>query len=177
MSDVSRQLGVNVFGKHKKRLLDRMEVLVAAAQFVTVYAIAEAAGAYDATDEEAKSAIMAVAAAKANYLFAREPDDSHEAQFDLGELEREADAWLSQEEKMRELVVQSLRVQNMVAFGRTGRATEPLGSEILVKYGSRYPDAPDPSSYPALVRGSLNELNQGNRDGLLQSFERRGIHI
>ncbi|WP_329743296.1 hypothetical protein [Dyella sp. A6] len=155
-----------------------MDALVVAAQFVTCIAIGEAEGAYAATSEEEKDRLIAVAAAKANYLFAREPDDSHLAKLNLREIDGEAEMWLSKQKKLQELVVQSLRVQNMVSYGRTGHAPEPpLGSKILAKYGSHYPDAPNPDSYPILVRQSLDELSQTNREDLLESFEHRGIQI
>lgn len=166
-----------MFGKRKERLLNRMEMLVIAAQFVTCTAIGETEGAYDTTDEEEKNRRIAIAAAKANYLFARVPAEIHKTQFNLGAVAGDADVWLLQHMKFQELVVQSLRVQNMVAFGRDENLVEPLGVGILAKFGSQYPDAPDPDSFPALVKKSLNELSQRNKHDLLQAFERRGIHI
>ena len=166
-----------MFEKRKARLMDRMEMLVAIAQLVTYAALCEANGAYQATSEVEKNRLGAIAAAKANYLFAREPDDKYLADFNLSQLNEETETWLSQNPTFQELVVQSLRVQNMVMYGRTGAVHDLIGAKLLGKYGELFPVAPDPESYPTLIKRALDELNEHDKQELLDAFARRGIKL
>jgi len=175
---VVSELGFKMFGKRKARLMDRMEMLVAAAQFVTHVALCEANGAYEATGEGEKNRLIAIGAAKANYLFARDPDDKHLADFNLNQLNEEAETWLSQNPTFQEQVVQSLRVQNTVMYGRTGTAPDPIiGAELLDKYGKLFPVAPNTKSYPTLIKRSLDKLSEHDKQELLDAFARRGITL
>lgn len=166
-----------MFGKRKARLMDRMEILVAAAQFVMCTALCEVNGAYEVSGEVEKDRLIAIAAAKANYLFARRPNAKHVVDFNLNRLNGEAETWLSQNPTFQELVVQSLRVRNMVTYGRTGIAHDPIGAEFLNKYGKLFPVAPDPESYPTLIKRSLDELSASDKQDMLNSFARRGITL
>ena len=103
------------------------------------------------------------AAAIVNDLFGNPVSSVSLTHLDLDECRRDADILIERALRVRELVVQSLRVRMTVELGRT--QTLPTGSEQrylrnLEKYGADYPEVPRPEVYRALVVRAVKNLLQ-----------------
>lgn len=98
----------------------------------------------------------ATAAATTNFLFGERTKDQH-ALLDLDRIHGDAMAWLRSSEPITQLIVQSLRVAAMVAYIDKKRAVV-IGEEILISFGSEYPEAPSPDTYAALVSQFVDHL-------------------
>ena len=138
-----------VFGKNK--LLRKMEALVSVAQMAVYLSLLE---------ENKKSMDGEVAtkfsAAVANYLFGKGADQRHIEEFTIKVIESTGNNVIKINERVRELVIQSLRVISTV-YVEAGK--EEVGLAILSTYGNEYPQPPDPISYPELVQASIQGMS------------------
>ena len=73
---------------------------------------------------------------------------------------------------MRELVVQTLRVSWVVDYMvKRGDLPSEERMSILTKFGSEFPNAPDPNSYEALVRRAIGTLPVSSQARVLGLME------
>jgi hypothetical protein len=119
-----------MFGWFKKRLLARMDNLTKVAQMATCVAITRELKNREANEE---SVVGMKGAARANFLFGHKGSELHRQQLDLPSEERAALEWLRDNAVFCELVVQSLRVMNMVGFGRHGTVGAVVGEPMAGK--------------------------------------------
>jgi hypothetical protein len=118
-----------MFGFGKKRLLAKMEGLTKIAQLAVYAMLMNRFQFAPVQSDSERQAVGMRAAAWANYLFGKSPSPQH-AHLNLEAEHRAARSWLKENELARELVVQSLRVANTVAYGKAGTAPE-LGMDLL----------------------------------------------
>lgn len=90
------------------------------------------------------------AAAAANYLFGNSAMPV-QGQRDLAAEQPNTQEWLKRNQKIRELVVQSLRVANVIGWSEAGVCPE-IGTQLLQEFGTEFPTSPQLDSYRALVR-------------------------
>ncbi|HTS53970.1 MAG TPA: hypothetical protein VMH26_11905 [Burkholderiales bacterium] len=93
----------------------------------------------------------------ADYLFGKEPGERAPETLDLAREQETARNWLKRNARMRELVLESLRVLNMLSDDSRTR-TGPVGEGLLMAYGQGVFRAPDPAAYEALVHGAIYSL-------------------
>lgn len=153
------------FGKRKKLLLANMDRFTNMAQMAVSLILMEHSN-YDSTQtDEDRKAIVEKSAVWANYLFGKTSSPKH-AHLDL---EREYDAardWLKENDFVCELVIQSLRVANMVVYGTSG-TVQDLGMDLLESFGAEHPNMPSPTDYEDLVIKAIALLSPKNRQQLL----------
>lgn len=109
-----------------------------------------------------------VAAASVNFLFGETPSASHE-NLNLREIHAEAVEWLSRDDLLRELLVQSLRVATQLGFMENG-AVGLKGEDILTKFGPEHPIAPNPDSYEQLVQKAIGTLSADTQATIRSRF-------
>ena len=154
-----------MFGFGKTKLLAKMESLTNIAQ-MAVYMMLTNLFQVDAAQTDGERDVVATkAAAWANYLFGKSPSPQH-AHLNPDAEHQDAQSWLKQNRVARELVVQSLRVANTIAYGKTSTAPE-LGMDLLSSFGAEFPNAPDPASYEALVHRAIALLPPEHQQRLL----------
>ena len=136
----------------------------AAAQELTeqAYAIVSEAlrleyGAGEARSEKERKQRTMRAVAGANYLFDRERDDRASKTLDFAQEQEAARDWLRRNDRMRELVLESLRVLNSLNDSRQTPICR-VGEGLLMAYGNGSFDAPDLAVYAALVHEALYAL-------------------
>src|ERR1700732_588812 len=100
------------------------------------------------------------AAAAANYLFGNSAIPT-QAQLDLVAEHAKAREWLKRNQNIRELVVQSLRVANVIGWAESGIRPE-TGMELLETFGREFPESPQLNAYRALVRQIVVALPQSD---------------
>lgn len=152
-----------LFADSKKRVMNHASGLAQVAQIVVDMAVMNHIKAKNPTMDE--NSQYQVAAAWANYLFGKEPSESH-AHLDLNAEHAKAVRWLENEgEVFQDLVIQGLRLNNIAAYARTGNANIS-GNELLEKFGKQHPDAPDLEEYSAslflTIVGQLEPIEQGD---------------
>ncbi|MBI3574472.1 MAG: hypothetical protein HY083_02270, partial [Gammaproteobacteria bacterium] len=78
---------------------------------------------------------------------------------DIEREREEALAWLERQQLFKQLVVQTLRVDNTVEFARTGQAPNPIiGAAILERYGRQFREEPNPESYNSLLGEVIHSM-------------------
>jgi hypothetical protein len=127
-----------------------MERLVTIAQLAVSVKLINDYGFQETSSDDERNAVVAKAAATTNYLFGKSPSPMH-AHLDLAAEHAAAREWLKKNSPMCELVVQSLRVANVIGWGTSGTLPE-IGMELLEAFGKEYPDSPSVDTYEALVR-------------------------
>ena len=114
-------------------------------------------GADEARSEKERRQGTMRAVAAADYLFGKEPDSRASKALDLArELEAARD-WLRRNNRMRELVLESLRVLNALNDDRQTSA-RPIGEGLLMAYGHGSFRAPDLTAYGTSVHETLCAL-------------------
>ncbi len=93
----------------------------------------------------------------ADYLFGREADSRSVKGLDLAREQEAARNWLKRNVRMRELVLESLRVLNVLNDDSPTR-TGLVGEGLLMAYGQGSFRAPDLPTYDALVHGAIYSL-------------------
>ena len=93
----------------------------------------------------------------ADYLFGREPDSRAVETHDLAREQEVARDWLNANARMRELVLDSLRVLNLLNQDSQTR-TGFVGEGLLMAYGEGSFRAPDVATYDALVHDAIYSL-------------------
>lgn len=95
------------------------------------------------------------AAAVSNRLFANPSRLDDDEMFDPEEIEATAHAILEHDERVREVVVQSLRMMNRESGGRH----PAIGEDVLHRFGDEYPESPDARSFQQLVASYAEEID------------------
>jgi len=114
-------------------------------------------GAGEARSEKERRQRTVRAGAGTDYLFGREPDSRASKALDLAREQESARDWLSRNSRMREVVLESLRVLNLLSDnGRT--STGLVGEGLLMAYGQGRFRAPDLVAYAELVHRALYGL-------------------
>lgn len=160
------------FGNSKKRLFAKMSSNVWMSQMAVSMMLMGRFNFDSAQTDEDRNTVSTKAAAWANYLFGKTPSEQH-AHLDLQSEHHAARDWLIENDLARELVVQSIRVANTVAYGRSGSAPE-IGLELLAKFGAEFPDAPTPATYEILVNRAIASLSPENQQSL-RAWARKGF--
>jgi hypothetical protein len=111
----------------------------------------------EADSEKERKHCSERAGVAADYLFGREPDSRAVEALDLAREQEAARNWLQRNARMRELVLDSLRVLNLLADDSRTR-TGPMGEGLLMAYGQGSFRAPDLATYDALVHGAIYSL-------------------
>lgn len=109
-----------------------------------------------------KEDLTKTAAAVANHLFGESPSEMH-LSLNLPTVHADALRWLNLDEGRKEMVVQAIRVFQVVEFSATGQSSGK-GIEILQKYGKEFPASPDPESFHEVLKRELNKLSPRYRD-------------
>lgn len=142
----------------KESLIRKMDGYTSVAQVAIFQSLKEDyeknMGSYDTT---------LFAAAVANYLFGRTADPDHVEQFTLVKIRAAGNQILADNHSIRKLVVQSLRVLSTITIA-IGKGE--IDTEILSIYGIEFPDAPDPSSYLALINESIQAMSPSVQESI-----------
>jgi len=93
----------------------------------------------------------------ADYLFSREPDPDALETLPVAREQELARDWLKRNDTMRELVLESLRVLN-VMDDHAGSRTGPIGEGLVRAYGRGSFKALDHAAYDALVQRAIGSL-------------------
>ncbi|MFQ5799921.1 MAG: hypothetical protein ACE5JJ_04175 [Nitrospinota bacterium] len=149
-----------MFGWGKKRLLAEMEGRANIAQMIVFAWLTENMELEGVDTEDERQMQPMWAAAMANYLFGRAPEERHKQILDLNIVEEMAHRWLRLDDRFRKLIVQTLRVRNTIYYARSGKSPFPIhGEKILAEFGRQYQDAPYPADYEVVVYKHLDLLS------------------
>jgi len=140
-----------LFGFGKKKLLRKMDGYASLAQMAVYLSLKE-----DNEKNMGSNDAGAFAAATSNYLFGKTADPGHVEQFTLERIEATGNQIIANDDNIRKLVVQSLRVLSIIS-GAIGK--EAVGMDILSTYGKEFPETPDPDSYLALIHESIQAMS------------------
>ncbi len=136
----------------------QMERLANASRMATAMMLMKELGMSEAGSEEEKMQIAVRAGAQASILFDQPLAPEH------GDLDIEAErysvlAWFKRQSIFKELIVQTLRVDNTLQYARSGQAPDPIiGKVLLESYGEEFKEAPDPESYYKLLREVIHAM-------------------
>jgi hypothetical protein len=154
------------YKKRTRRLFLQMEIMSTIANLVVLFKLTEKIspdGTYADLDKVWKPKLAAIC----NYLFGHDFNPMHLEQFSPEYIKTAALQYLDSDDALREIVVQSLRVNKIVYFHKARKKLEG-GMEILIGYGKQFPDSPVPEPYFQLVMHHLRSLNEKNRNSILQ---------
>lgn len=161
----------SLFSDSKKRVANYASGLAQVAQFVVYMALMNYFKAKNPTTDEDSQ--REIAAAWANYLFGKESSESH-AHLDLNAENAKAAHWLENEGCVFEsIVIQGIRINNMVDYARTGKANL-IGIDLLAKFGKQHPDAPDLEKYSAMLLLAIVGHLEQNQQGAIFNWIRTG---
>jgi len=118
-------------------------------------------GADEARSEKERRQLTMRAIAGADYLFGREPDSRVGKLVDLAREQEAARDWLRRNDRMRELVLDGLRLLN--TLNRTGL----VGEGLLIAYGQGSFRAPDLTVYGISVHEALCALPLHTQQAIL----------
>ena len=157
-----------MFGWLKRRLANRMDGFCTAARLATFGAVRREVQRREPQIEDLLASQRA--AVWINYLFGESPTDGHEQILDLSAEHRAAMDWIRSDDTFQGLVVQSLRVIAVIKHTR-GQREIKVGEEpqVLVEFGHRYSEAPDPDSYPDMVIAAMKTLPIEDQRAIVQS--------
>ena len=126
--------------------------------YITVYdALKLDYGWDEARSEKERGRCSARAGVAADYLFGRQPDGRAVETLDLAREQEAARNWLNRNVRMRELVLESLRVLNLLNDNSRTR-TGLVGEGLIMAYGRGSFRAPDLANYEVLVHGAIYSL-------------------
>ena len=152
-----------------KRDRSRMRELTELAYIVVFDALKLDYGADEARTEKERKQYSARAHAAADYLFGREPSSRAVEALDLAREQEAARNWLLRNARMRELVLESLRVLNVLNehdHTRTGL----VGEGLVMAYGQGSFRAPDVATYDALVHDAIYSLPLHAQQGIFYAW-------
>ena len=90
-----------------------------------------------------------MAAAVTNFMLGREAVQMHLDKFDIEEIESIGQQLIEENQNLKELVVQSMRVY--LVLYHEGLMDIPIEMGIIEEYGHEFPDSPSPGSYESLL--------------------------
>ncbi len=160
---------IRSYKKRVKRMYTQMDILCSVATLVVLDRITEKTipnGLYSDLNELSALKLAAVC----NYLLGRKLQPIQLERFSTEEIVMNALAYLDSDQKLRELVIQSLRAQHLIHFHKTNDLLKD-SVEILAKYGRQFPIAPNPESYLELMKKLISELNSKNQALIMQFIE------
>ena len=125
-----------------------------------------------AIDEDGDNEGAPFVAAMVNYLFGKVPDPEHLEMFGSEKVESEATKLIENNVKLKELVVQSLRVLAAVDPDNFD------GLALLGEYGSEFPAAPDPDSFPEVIKNFVQSMPEAAKSefGSIEVMKERLKH-
>jgi hypothetical protein len=139
-----------MFGFLKRRVTQRMQTLLKAAQLATMTQFVHDHSASQDGDLFERAGVVG------NHLFGNNMIAT-QTQFDHSAEYVHAREWLKENPRVRELVVQSLRVANVIGWAKSGTRPE-VGLETLNAFGKEFPDSPQLDTYRALLRRFVESL-------------------
>lgn len=160
-----------LFSDSKQRVANYASGLAQVAQLVVYMALMSHFKAKNQAMDEASQG--QTAAVWSNYLFGKEPSESH-VHLDLNAEYAKAVYWLENEgDNFQGIVIQGLRIINMADYARTGKANL-IGIELLEKFGKQYPDVPDLEKYSAMLLLTIIGQLEQNQQGAIFNWIRTG---
>ncbi len=123
------------------RVIKRMNALVIRAQLAVCHILLPHP---DKRDDRSYK----ISAAVANELFGKSPKPDHIELFGEDKIRKAARTAVESGHDIKALVVQSLRVTNVI---RIRHELEPLRMDVLKEFGKEFPDAPTPDNFEVLV--------------------------
>ena len=109
--------------------------------------------------------VVLFAAAISNYFFGKTADPRHIEQFTLEKIKTTGNQIITNNNNIRKLVVQSLRVLSTIAYAQ---GKEEVGMDILSTYGKEFPDSPNPDSYLTVIHESIQAMSPTVQESLSQ---------
>ena len=147
-----------LFSSRRNRVAAQMARLADAARMATALMLMHDMGMSNANNQAKQESIANRAGAQGSLLFGKPLDPGHRF-LNLEKERDEAFAWLELQPLFKKLVVQTLRVDNTVAFALTGEAPMPvIGIATLERYGAQFRDGPNPVSYQSLVSEVIHSM-------------------
>ena len=138
----------------RRREMKRIAALVETARAITFHALAEH---YRVAFQDPEPRHLARTAAGANVLFGMSQRAAVREQFDMAAVHDEVLEWVGSVPVLCELVVQSLRLGNIVDR-ELGRITSVVQEPALQAFGTRYPRPLSADDFGALIRKSIDFL-------------------
>ena len=154
-----------LFRNRRKQLMGRMLGMASAGRVSAALALGEH---FKARGDDANLAARK-SAAVSNWIFEGTVADEHVQLF--ADIEAEAMVRLRANPGLRELAVQTLRVEAIVRHGLGHDATGPM--QVLTEFGRSYPDAPDPDTYDDLLMRFSRTLSPEAQRSLSRWIESR----
>jgi hypothetical protein len=134
-----------------------MRRLVELAYLTVREALSEYHGINGTVSERARLQCAARGLAGADYLFGKQRDYRGRDSVDVASAQKSARKWFVQEEPIRELVIKSLRVINLLDRRRETSAGL-IGEGLLKAYGSHTVEALDARAYATVVHRAIAVL-------------------
>jgi len=149
-----------MFGFLKRRRAQKMQRLLKVAQLAT-------AEHFVRDHSSQRLDLSERAAAAANCLFGNSAMPVR-AELDLTAERTNAREWLKENQRIRELVIQSLRVADVIGWAEAGVGRK-VGLELLEAFGKEFPVSPKLSAYRGLVRRFVDSLPASTEKGKLMA--------
>lgn len=151
-----------LFGSKNKpaipNVIAQMERLANASRMATAMMMMHDLGMSQASGESGQMDIATRVGAQASLLFDKPLAPEH-VRLNIEREREEALIWLERQQLFKQLVVQTLRVDNTVEFARTGQAPDPIiGATILERYGKQFREEPNPESYNSLLSAVIHSM-------------------
>lgn len=143
--------------KVTKQDRSRMRELTELAYIVVFDALKLEHGEDRANSQKERKRCSARAEVSADYLFGREPDQRTGRNLDLAREQEAAREWLMRNAQMRELVLESLRILNVLNENKQSQ-TGPTGEGLLMAYGGGSFRAFDLETYDIMVHDAIFSL-------------------
>jgi len=154
-----------MFGSRKKRLLEKMQGLhQVAGTCVFLRCESELLSSYGREEASAQSAAILAS------LFGRLHNPELDNLVDMDQMRDTAAKKLAEDPELQELVVQTLRVEGTLAAEGRHPPLTAAAESLLETHGARFPHAPTPQSYDALVESAVRDLPDDARTKLMGTF-------
>jgi hypothetical protein len=136
----------------------QMERLADASRMATAMMLMHELGMPQADNESEQMQIATRAGLQASLIFDKPLAPEHEL-LDIEAERKKVLEWLEDRPLFKELVVQTLRVDNIVRFAKTGQPPNPLiGASLLGNFGKQFRNGPSPDSYNSLLSDVIHSM-------------------
>ena len=147
-------------GEKMVDVMAQMNKLSYTSSFAVGMMIIHDLGADNAKTDTEREALHARGSIQAELMFGRSLDSNISRSIIDAEYKALL-AWLERRPEFKELVVQMLRVEGVLAYARTGKAPDPvIGKDILERFGKLYPALTGPEPFNELLARALRSMPQ-----------------